>query len=107
MPASSSNDFTQRFKLDGTLVVAQHYTLSEHVEHDLASAEYSRHDIELSIMRGSIRQRQADEMKQAVDGWKYIITGPGVAGSAFETVGKVIEWFDGQVYFLITAYGRS
>jgi len=106
LPRRTAKEASEPLEYIRRLVLTGHYFLSDHVKDDLASGEYWLEDIEVSITHGSIRQRQTDEMKQAVDGWKYIIAGPGVAGSTFETVGKVIEWLDGQVYFLITAYGR-
>jgi len=82
------------------------YSLSDHAYTGVASGQYSRADIEMSVLRGSITKNAKDEKGQSVDGRKYTITGPSSDGLAFETVGKVIESEEGRRYFFITAYGR-
>ena len=98
--ASDPLEYIQR------LICSGEYMLSEHTQEGLASGEYSRADIESSVLPGSIRRSAKDEEGQSVGGRKYVITGPSSAGMAFETVGKVIESGDGRKYFFITAYGR-
>ena len=89
------------------LVRCFNYDLSDEVFNKIAEGDFSYEDIENSIFCGNIRKREKDEKGVAKDGYKYIICGPGVNGLAFETVGKLIDWIDGETYFIITAYGRT
>lgn len=83
------------------------YVLSDHVQEGLESGEYSRADIETSVLRGSIVRREKNDRGQSVDGRKYVITGPSTSGLPFDTVGKIIAYENGHAYFFITAYWRQ
>jgi hypothetical protein len=73
--------------------------LSEHVMDRIDDGEFEETDVYLSISYGCIVAAQRDGAER-----KYVIRGPSKSGLAFETVGKFVQGFDGQEYFLITAY---
>jgi hypothetical protein len=60
--------------------------------------------VEHSILNAARITSQPDEKGAAVDGRKHTILGPDRAGLAFETVGKIMEGFEGEEYFIISAY---
>jgi hypothetical protein len=70
----------------------------------IADGEFDEEDIRACIANGAITCVQNDERGEAVDGHKYVIAGPDKLGLAFEVCGKIIEWLDGQQFFVITAY---
>ncbi len=86
------------------LILTQEYELSVHVADRIIAGEFDELGIESAILKGSITRRQHDELKQSIDGYKYVISGPDRYGLAFQTVGKIIEYHDGRTYFLISAY---
>jgi len=89
-----------------TLVRSGNYIPSDHVCEYLADNEFDLGDMESSVLSGRLQKTETDEMERAVDGKKYTIIGRGRNGLGFATVGKLIEWIDGEVYFFITAGKR-
>jgi hypothetical protein len=86
------------------LIQSRDWIAGCHVQNYLDDGEFDENDIEVSICNGTITRVQRDELGEAIDGKKYIITGLDKYGLALETCGKIIEWTDGHQYFLITAY---
>lgn len=85
------------------LVRCSDYLLSGHAREGVEDGEFSMLDIEKSIICGRIIKTENDETDEAIDGKKYVICGLAVDGLAFNTVGKLVEWIDGETYFIITA----
>lgn len=62
-------------------------------------------DIENCILTATrIYKRERDELKQSVDGLKYVIIGPDTSGRLFYTTGKVLTDYVGRFFFVITAH---
>lgn len=90
-----------------SLVRSQQWIAGVHVQEYLEAGEFDERDLECSICTGTIRAIQRDELGEAVDRKKYVISGVDVCGLAFSTCGKIIELNDGQQYFFITAYKET
>jgi len=86
------------------LVLAKKYRLSSHVLGGIESGEYCLEDVVRATVYGETCTSHRDEKGTAVDGHKYVVTGPDTQGRAFRTVGKIQEWSDGQEYFFIAAF---
>lgn len=86
------------------LVWRKQYIMRGKVYGSIANGVFSREDVVRSILNGRIIKKQKDELKEAVDGMKYVICGPSPNGLAFETAGKIVEFKDGTKYVVITGY---
>lgn len=86
------------------LVLLRRVRLSEHALIALQAGEFDMDSVEYSILNAARITSQADEKSAAVDGKKHTVLGPDRAGLAFETVGKIMEGFEGEEYFIISAY---
>lgn len=90
-----------------SLVWRKQYRMSGKVQGKIANGVFSREDLAHSILNGRIIKKQKDELKEAIDGKKYVICGPSPNGLAFETAGKIVEFEDGIQYFIMTGYRRT
>ena len=86
------------------LFSAGRWSISFHVQAYIEQGEFDEDDIEACVSGGVITKSVKDESGAAIDGKKHTITGPDTYGLGFCVVGKLIEDFDGQTVFVITAY---
>jgi hypothetical protein len=87
-----------------SLVRSERWLLAVHVQEDLEVGAYEVCDLERSICTGTITKIERDELCEAIDRKKYVISGVDQYGLAFETCGKIVDWIEGHTYFFITAY---
>lgn len=87
------------------LVWRDQYHYSEKVRCLIEEGWFDEEDMMKCILSATrIHRRQRDELRQAVDGLKYVILGQDTHGQPFYTAGKVMEGCSGQFYFYITAH---
>lgn len=84
------------------LMASDQFMFSSHVYDKIACNYWTFDDVVASIESGSIQEAQKDAA--AADGRKYTMLGEDCFGNALETVGKIVESDDGQLYFVITCY---
>ena len=106
MPRKTAKDASNPLLWIQKLIKCDNYSLSKRVYQKLEDGEFAHQDIVSSILSGSIRKVEKDEIRSSIDGKKYVITGKSLSGLSFDTVGKFILGIDGDEYFIITAYGR-
>ena len=94
------NQTLEKIKL---MVLRGDCILSSHVLDKVEENYFTDNDVEASIVNGVSIEKGKDELGQAVDGNKYTIT----SKDQCETVGKLLESDEGQIYFVITAYRRT
>lgn len=104
MPRKTSKDASNPHFWIRKLIRCDDYQLSNHLYNKLADGEFALADIENSILSGRISKIEKDELCCSIDHKKYVIIGKSQNGLPFETVGKLIEGFEGEKYFIITAY---
>ena len=107
MPRKSRKEASERLLWIQKLVRCRDYKFSRKVLNGISNGDFGEEDIEESILRGSIRKCEKDELGESIDGKKYVICGPAVCGLEFQTAGKLIYWTHGETYFIITVYGRT
>lgn len=86
------------------LVEEDRFELASHVYDKIETNYWTFDDVVLSILSGTIREAQNDELDQAVDGKKYTIIGLDYTGNPIETVGKIVADDEQRLYLVITAY---
>lgn len=87
------------------LVLANKFSLSGHVREAVETGEFDEDAIKHSILNAQQISSRKDEKRTALDGRKYVLTGPDRAGLSFRTVGKIQEAFEGKDYLIIAAFG--
>lgn len=88
-----------------TLIGRKQYLISSKVEDLIEDGYFSEADLEHCIFTATrVYKRERDELKQAVDGMKYVIIGRDTHGHLFYTAGKVVRSYTGRSYFFITAH---
>jgi hypothetical protein len=87
------------------LVAERRYKYSKKVREFIEEGFFEEEDLVHCILSAkNIHKKERDELKQAVDGMKYVIIGRDTLGQLFYTVGKVIKGPQGIFYFYITAH---
>jgi hypothetical protein len=83
------------------------WDLSGKVCRALGDAEFTEDDLVRCVLEGKLHKRERDEWKEAVDGRKYTIWGPGSGGRPFYICGKILADDEGRCFFFITAHWRD
>ena len=86
------------------LIRSDQWSFSRHIGDYLAEGRFDIEDVVCCIERGMIIKSEADDLGEAVDGKKHTIAGPDTCGLSFHVVGKIVEGFDGKLFFAVTAY---
>jgi hypothetical protein len=87
-----------------SLVHERRYELTGHAFEKIATNYWTLEDVVMSLLTGSIRKAQKDELDEAVDGKKYTIMGRDCHGDGIESVGKLVADEQGRLYLVITVF---
>ncbi len=87
------------------LITEGEYEISSKVGGLIEEGYFELADIESCILTATeIYKRERDELKQSVDGYKYVIIGRDTSGLRFYSTGKMMIDYVGRYYFVITAH---
>ena len=87
------------------LIARKEYEISSKVRGLIEEGFYDERDLENCILAARrIHRRERDELRQAVDGMKYVIIGLDTQGQRFYTAGKIMKDYTGRFFFFITAH---